>query len=89
MKRFFSLSVIFLISFTCWIPYLVEAQDKGGEVVDEAPDASTWMPDANLRTAVRNALGLANDDGLTQQKMLNLQGLNASKRGITSLTGLE
>ena len=47
------------------------------------------MPDANLRAAVKSALGLAEGDTLTQQKMLRLTTLIAYRSGITDLTGLE
>ena len=52
-------------------------------------DASTWMPDANLRTAVRETLELVDDDVLTQAKMLDLTSLNATNLEITSISGLE
>ena len=48
-----------------------------------------WMPDANLRTAVRSALNLNNNDTLTQAGMANLTGLTARNAQISSLTGLE
>ena len=54
-----------------------------------AQDASIWMPDANLRNAVREDLGLANDETLTQDKMLDLTSLHAPQAGISNLTGLE
>ena len=54
-----------------------------------AQDASTWMPDANLRTAVRETLELVDDDVLTQAIMLNLTSLNAPNLEITSISGLE
>ena len=54
-----------------------------------AQDASIWMPDANLRNAVREDLGLANDEALTQDKMLDLTSLHAPQEGISDLTGLE
>ena len=55
----------------------------------EAQDASTWMPDANLRAAVQKSLGLADNEDLTQAKMLDLIELKAAGRGISNLTGLE
>ena len=58
-------------------------------IPDPIPDPSTWMPDANLRTAVRSALGLGNNDTLTQAGMANLTGLTARNAQISSLTGLE
>ena len=44
--------------------------------------AQDWIPDANLRNSVRTALSLNADEPLTQQKMLNLNGLNANRLGI-------
>ena len=58
-------------------------------IPDPIPDPSTWMPDANLRTAVRSALSLGNNDTLTQAGMANLTGLTARNAQISSLTGLE
>ena len=58
-------------------------------IPDPIPDASTWMPDANLRTAVQSALSLGNNDTLTQAGMANLTGLTARNAQISSLTGLE
>ena len=55
-----------------------------------------WMPDANLRAAVREALELARDDVLTQEAMIGLTKLNASvtegtdaSKNIKDPTGLE
>ena len=47
------------------------------------------MPDANLATLVREILGLAPGDAVTQLDMLRLRHLEASVRQITDLTGLE
>ena len=85
MRRFCTLFLILLLSFTGWIN-IARTQDKGQ---NEAPDASTWMPDENLRTAVRNSLGLADNEDLTQARMLDLTVLKAAGRGISNLTGLE
>ena len=51
--------------------------------------AQDWMPDANLRVAVREDLGLAADAELTQAKMADLINLHESKAGITNITGIE
>ena len=57
--------------------------------------AETWMPDANLRAAVRDALGLAPNDALTQQAIQGLTSLRylgpdlSDNQKITDLTGLE
>ena len=48
-----------------------------------------WMPDANLRAAVREDLGLAADVELTQAKMADLINLHETKAGITNITGIE
>ena len=62
--------------------------------VTELP-AETWMPDANLRAAVRNALGLGPNDALTQQTLQNLTSLRflgpdlTDTQKIADLTGLE
>ena len=76
MNRFYTLIVI-LLALGSWI-HPVKAQD-----------ASTWMPDANLRTAVRSALSLGNNDELTQAGMANLTALTAKNALISTLTGLE
>ena len=76
MKRFYMLFLV-LLAFSGWI-YVADAQD-----------ASTWMPDANLRTAVRSALDLATGDTLTQADMEDLTSLTAKDSEISSITGLE
>ena len=48
-----------------------------------------WMPDANLRQAVRESLELPDDVLLTQLEMKRLTGLDATDSQITDLTGLE
>ena len=47
------------------------------------------IPDANLATVVRETLGLAPGDAVTQLDMLRLRHLEASVRQITDLAGLE
>ena len=56
-----------------------------------APDLSSevFIPDANLRAAVRSQLGLAEGDILTQQEMQKLTTLKTSDSQIEDLTGLE
>ena len=62
--------------------------------VTELP-AEMWMPDANLRAAVRDALGLAPNDALTQQVIQGLTSLRylgpdlSDNQKIADLTGLE
>lgn len=48
-----------------------------------------WMPDANLRRAVRESLELPDDVLLTPLEMKRLMELDAQDRQITNLTGLE
>ena len=60
---------------------------EGDTLLDLSPAVS--IPDANLRAVVRTALGLTEDDTLTQQKMHGLTRLSAPTHGITNLTGLE
>ena len=47
------------------------------------------IPDSNLAAAVREKLGLASGDPITQLDMLRLTGFIAVGRQITNLTGLE
>ena len=50
---------------------------------------SVHIPDPNLRTVIREALGLV-DDNITRQDLLQLEELDVhGGRGITNLTGLE
>ena len=76
MKHFYMPFVV-LLAFSGWI-YVADAQD-----------ASTWMPDANLRTAVRSTLGLADADTLTQADMEDLTSFTAKDAQISNITGLE
>ena len=48
-----------------------------------------WIPDANLRQAVRESLKLPDDVLLTQLEMKRLTELDAQDRQITNLTGVE
>lgn len=51
--------------------------------------AEAWMPDAALRIAVRGEIGLLPNVPLTKEKMLQLQELNISDKGIHNIRGLE
>ena len=51
-------------------------------------DLTTWMPDANLRNAVRKVLKLASDETFSQEDMQSLTHLSVQNR-IKDLTGLE
>ena len=56
MKRFYTLFVIILtLSISIHV----------GHVQNAVANEADWMPDANLRTAVRTALGLGDGDTLT------------------------
>ena len=59
------------------------------EIPPPIPEPSTWMPDANLRTAVQTSLSLATDETLTQAKMTDLTELKAAGRSISDITGIE
>ena len=65
------------------------AQTVTIEIPPAIPDPATWMPDANLRSAVRSALGLATDAAFTQTQLQQLTELFASQSGISDITGLE
>ncbi|MCY3743596.1 MAG: putative glycoside hydrolase [Candidatus Poribacteria bacterium] len=49
----------------------------------------TWMPDPNLRRAVRAALGLGANDPFTRDDLLKLHRLDPYRYGVKSLIGLE
>ena len=48
-----------------------------------------WMPDPNLRAAVRAKLGLSDEMPLTKDNIKRLTHLEAQHRGIRSIQGLE
>ena len=52
-------------------------------------DNAVVIPDANLRAAVRKALGLGQNGRITKQKMRGLTELKAPNSQIRDLTGLE
>ena len=56
------------------------------ETVTVAP---LWIPDPNLRVAVRQSLGLADGEDFSRQTMLDLALLDADGLQINDLTGLE
>ena len=80
MKRF---AILFVILFTLYalLPF--------GHVQNAVANEADWMPDANLRTAVRTALGLGGDDTLTQAAMTTLTELRVKNASIVDITGLE
>ena len=85
MKRLYTFCVVSLVLSSL----ILSAYAQDNRVGNEPPDSATWMPDANLRNAVRAALHLNANEPLIQQKLLNLNVLNAPRLGITDLTGLE
>ena len=70
---------------------------KEGGVVDfdatDTEDAAEWIPDANLRMAIREVLrekiGLPDHTSLTEGHLKHLVNLEVSNSGISDLTGLE
>ncbi len=48
-----------------------------------------WMPDPHLRQAVRDTLELPDETPLTQAEMQRLTRLDAYRKEITDLTGIE
>ncbi len=67
----------------------VSEQVSTSNALASPEDVETWMPDPNLRAAVREALGIPDDDPLTRLDMERLTALSAEKHQITSLIGLE
>ena len=76
MKGFYRLFVV-ITALSCCLN-LASAQDE-----------TEWMPDENLRTAVRQTLNIDANNSLTQQAMQGLTILNAENSGITDIKGLE
>ena len=80
MKRFYAFFLI-LLAITTWIPNFANAQEED------------WMPDPNLRKAVRQKLQIDTNTVLTKADMLQLAALDIVKLQITEkisdLTGLE
>ena len=63
--------------------------DAVPEPTQETDTAAVWMPDPALRSFVRGELGLLPDVPLTKERILQLQVLNATEKGIHNITGLE
>ncbi len=59
------------------------------DITSLLPPEIVSIPDANLAAVVREALDLTPADAISQLDMLRLSGLEASRRQITDLTGLE
>ena len=68
MKRFLHTLCFLLVLNSLFLS--TYAQDNGVE--NKPPELATWLPDANLRNAVRAALLLNTNEPLTQQNLLNL-----------------
>lgn len=65
-----------------------ERQSTVGDVEEEDDSAAIEFADANLEAAVREAVGKA-DGEVTQRDVASLANLDASRRDITDLTGIE
>lgn len=55
----------------------------------DANDGIVIFPDPGLERAVRNKLGIGNDEDLTRELLVKLQELTADKQGIENLEGLQ
>ena len=79
MKRFSTLfAILLMLSISIHV----------GHVQNAVANEADWMPDANLRTAVRTSLGLADDETLTQAKMLDYNGPQYSGQELSKKFGL-
>ncbi len=75
MKGFYRLFVV-LIALSCCLN------------LGLAENEADWMPDENLRIAVRQALNIGSDSSFARQDLEELTILNAGNSEITDLTGL-
>ena len=75
MKQFYRrvLWALIMLSITCGI----------------ASAQQGWMPDPNLRRAVRDALGLASDEHFARADLLQLHRLDPYRLGVEDLTSIE
>ena len=66
-------------------------EEEAGEATEEEEEDDTpvTIPDANLRSAIEDALGKAKGATVTVAEMKRLIRLHASEAGIGNLTGLE
>ena len=76
MKRFYTLFLILFVIMT-WIPYFANAQEED------------WMPDPNLRQAVRETQEIPEDVPLTIRGLQKMTGLVVLSSDISNLQGLE
>ena len=75
------------LSATSINTHIPTLQGRGVEVVFDTPPVT--IPDAALRAVIANALGKASGASITTTEMATLTRLDASNKGIRSLTGLE
>ena len=73
MKHIYLLFVFLIVFVSCSPPEPVEVQ----------------IPDPNLASAVREALGISPDAPIMDNELKKLKDLMASERSIKDLTGLE
>ena len=76
MKRFYTLFLILLL-IMIWMPHLVNAQEKD------------WIPDPNLRNAVRETQDVPENVPLTIRALQRMTGLVVFSSDISNLQGLE
>ena len=69
----------------------LQVSARGASDVSVPPEDTQvhWMPDAALRAAIREELGLSATAPLTKDSMQELERLSASGRGIADIKGLE
>ena len=67
----------------------IPALQTRGVSVSFAPSPAVVIPDANLRAAIKVALGKASGAPITQADMATLTYLSAGNAGISNLSGLE
>ncbi|MDE0467006.1 MAG: leucine-rich repeat domain-containing protein [Candidatus Poribacteria bacterium] len=76
MKRFYTFFLILLL-IMIWMPHLVNAQEKD------------WIPDPNLRNAVRETQDVPENVPLTIRDLQRMTGLVVFSSDISNLQGLE
>ena len=67
----------------------VSARNSTSDAPVHPKDTHAWMPDPELRAAIREELGLPATASLTKDNIQELERLNAEGRGVTDLKGLE
>lgn len=86
MKKRFAIFLIVLIGWV--VSVSLSGCHKRVTHQETAANETEWMPDENLRRAVRRALKLGPDASLTPQALGRLTELYPRHRGIRSLKGL-